>query len=53
MVMVMVTRVWVQTKGWEREPVYARGWRTIPWTWPCQATEVASQKEESLTCFDS
>ncbi len=30
MVMVMVARVWVQTKGWEREPVYARGWRTIP-----------------------
>jgi putative inorganic carbon (hco3(-)) transporter len=30
MVMVMVTRRWVQTKGWLREPVYARGWRTIP-----------------------
>ncbi|MFY7942057.1 MAG: hypothetical protein ACOVOX_14225, partial [Burkholderiaceae bacterium] len=30
MVAVVVTRVWVQTKGWEREPVYPRGWRTIP-----------------------
>jgi putative inorganic carbon (hco3(-)) transporter len=30
MVMVVVARVWVLTKGWEREPVYAPGWRTIP-----------------------
>jgi probable O-glycosylation ligase (exosortase A-associated) len=30
MVMVVVARVWVKTKGWEREPVYTRGWRTIP-----------------------
>jgi putative inorganic carbon (hco3(-)) transporter len=30
MVMVIASRVWVKTKGWEREPVYARGWRTIP-----------------------
>jgi putative inorganic carbon (HCO3(-)) transporter len=30
MVMVVVARVWVRTKGWEREPVYPRGWRTIP-----------------------
>ncbi|MEO5696569.1 MAG: putative O-glycosylation ligase, exosortase A system-associated, partial [Burkholderiaceae bacterium] len=30
MVLVMVTRIWVQTRGWEREPVYARGWRTLP-----------------------
>ncbi len=30
MVLVLVTRVWVQTRGWEREPVYARGWRTLP-----------------------
>jgi putative inorganic carbon (hco3(-)) transporter len=30
MVMVVVSKVWVQTKGWEREPVYPPGWRTIP-----------------------
>jgi putative inorganic carbon (HCO3(-)) transporter len=30
MVMVVVTRAWVKTKGWEREPVYVRSWRTIP-----------------------
>ena len=30
MVLVLLTRVWVQTRGWEREPVHERGWRTIP-----------------------
>ena len=30
MVMVLVTCVWVRTRGWEREPVYPSGWRSIP-----------------------
>jgi putative inorganic carbon (hco3(-)) transporter len=30
MVLVVATRLWVQNKGWEREPVYAPGWRTLP-----------------------
>jgi putative inorganic carbon (hco3(-)) transporter len=30
MVMVMLTRVWLHTKAWEREPVYAAGWTTLP-----------------------
>jgi hypothetical protein len=30
MVMVVLARVWVQTRGWEREPVYQAGWRTLP-----------------------
>ncbi len=30
MVLVVVTRVWVQTRAWEREPVYLPGWKTIP-----------------------
>lgn len=30
MVLVVLTRVWVATKAWEREPVYAPGWRTLP-----------------------
>lgn len=30
MVLVLLTRVWVQTRGWEREPAHERGWRTIP-----------------------
>ena len=30
MAMVLITRVWVQTKAWEREPVYPKRWFTIP-----------------------
>ncbi len=30
MVMVVLTRAWVQTRGWEREPVYKRSWKTLP-----------------------
>jgi hypothetical protein len=30
MVLVVLTRAWVKSKGWEREPVYAPGWRTLP-----------------------
>ena len=30
MVMVVLARVWVKTKGWEREPVYPDHWTTIP-----------------------
>ena len=30
MVAVLLTRVWVRTKGWEREPVVVPSWRTIP-----------------------
>jgi probable O-glycosylation ligase (exosortase A-associated) len=30
MVMVVVTRVWVQTKGWLREPAVQPGWKNIP-----------------------
>jgi putative inorganic carbon (hco3(-)) transporter len=30
MVMVLVARTWLKTKGWEREPAYSPGWRTIP-----------------------
>ncbi len=30
MVMVVVTRVWVQTKGWLRDPPLQPGWKNIP-----------------------
>nr|WP_315191448.1 putative O-glycosylation ligase, exosortase A system-associated [uncultured Albidiferax sp.] len=30
MVMVVLTRVWVQTKGWLREPALVPGWKNIP-----------------------
>lgn len=30
MVMVVLTRVWVEKKGWLTEPLYAPGWKTIP-----------------------
>lgn len=30
MAMVLMTRAWVQTKGWEREPMYPKRWFTIP-----------------------
>jgi putative inorganic carbon (HCO3(-)) transporter len=30
MVMVLLTRAWVLSRGWEREPAYRPGWRTIP-----------------------
>ena len=30
MVLVVLARVWVTGKAWEREPVHAGGWRTIP-----------------------
>lgn len=30
MTLVVLCRVWVHSKGWEREPVYPPGWRTIP-----------------------
>ncbi|MBC7680967.1 MAG: putative O-glycosylation ligase, exosortase A system-associated [Ferruginibacter sp.] len=30
MVIVILTRVWVRTKGWLREPAYVPGWKNIP-----------------------
>lgn len=30
MVIVILTRVWVHTKGWLREPAYIPGWKNIP-----------------------
>lgn len=30
MMLVVLTRAWVQNRAWEREPVYAPGWRTLP-----------------------
>lgn len=30
MVIIILTRVWVQTKGWLREPASVRGWKNIP-----------------------
>lgn len=30
MMLVVLARVWVARRGWEREPVYAAGWRTLP-----------------------
>lgn len=30
MVLVVLTRVWATSKAWEREPLHAPGWRTIP-----------------------
>lgn len=30
MMLVVLSRVWVQSKAWEREPVHLPGWRTIP-----------------------
>ena len=30
MMLVVIARVWVRSKGWEREPEYSPGWRTLP-----------------------
>lgn len=30
MMLAVLARVWVVSKGWEREPVYPPGWKTIP-----------------------
>ena len=30
MVMVVLTRVWVEKKSWLTEPAYSPGWKTIP-----------------------
>jgi len=30
MVMVVLTRVWVEKKSWLTEPVYPKGWKTLP-----------------------
>lgn len=30
MVAVVLTRHWVETRAWEREPVHAPGWKTVP-----------------------
>jgi putative inorganic carbon (HCO3(-)) transporter len=30
MMLVVFARVWVQQRGWETEPIYKRGWRTLP-----------------------
>lgn len=30
MVMVVLARVWVQTRAWEREPQHTTGWRIVP-----------------------
>jgi probable O-glycosylation ligase (exosortase A-associated) len=30
MMMVVLSRVWFETRGWEREPLYANSWKTLP-----------------------
>lgn len=30
MVLMVVTRVWIERKSWAHEPVYAPGWKTLP-----------------------
>ena len=30
MTVVVLARKWVETRAWEREPIYRRSWRTIP-----------------------
>lgn len=30
MVLVVLTRIWVEKKGWKTEPEYGPGWKTIP-----------------------
>jgi putative inorganic carbon (hco3(-)) transporter len=30
MVLIVLTHVWVRKRGWETEPVYTPGWRTLP-----------------------
>ena len=30
MVLVVLTRIWVEKRGWQTEPIYSSGWRTIP-----------------------
>jgi probable O-glycosylation ligase (exosortase A-associated) len=30
MMMVVLAKVWVSTRAWEREPLYQPGWRTLP-----------------------
>ncbi len=30
MVLVVLTRLWVEKKGWQTEPVYSPSWKTIP-----------------------
>ena len=30
MMLAVLAAVWVRTRAWEREPVYAHGWKTIP-----------------------
>ena len=30
MVLIVLTRIWVQKKAWQTEPIYSSGWKTIP-----------------------
>ena len=30
MALVVLTRIWVEKKGWQTESAYAPGWKTIP-----------------------
>jgi putative inorganic carbon (HCO3(-)) transporter len=30
MMLIVITRKWVESRGWEREPAYRPGWRMIP-----------------------
>ena len=30
MTLLVLTQAWVRRKGWQTEPAYAPGWRTIP-----------------------
>ena len=30
LMLLVLTRIWVEKKGWQTEPVYAPGWKTIP-----------------------
>jgi putative inorganic carbon (HCO3(-)) transporter len=44
MVLVLVTRVWVQSQGWLREPVYVPGWKNIPGMAPVRPPTVVKKK---------
>lgn len=42
MVLVVITRLWVEKRAWAKEPAYAPGWRTIP--------GLARRCEEARSC---
>ena len=30
LVFLVLTRIWIEKKSWQTEPIYPQGWRTIP-----------------------